>query len=138
MSDFGVKVSLPGYDVKTATPEQCSVHSDYANPKVKVAQTPAHFNIFTKSWSSNPGAGETTLLTVAHGYSYVPAVVCFIKYASGGNNYFQPLPYGTPAYQYQAYSNSTNFIIIFNSDGTHDPTGESYQFKYFILAESGA
>jgi hypothetical protein len=138
MSDRGIKVSLPGYDVKTATPEQCALHSDYASPKVRLNQNPAHFNTFTINWTSDPGIGEIELLSIPHGYSYRPACVCFVKGIIGSNVYFEPLPSGTPAAIYEAFTTNTHFKIVWRNFFGYDPTGESYEFKYYIFAESGA
>lgn len=147
MSTHGIKISLPGYDVKTATPEQCAVHSDYANPKIRTNQTPAHFNTVNYAFSSDPASGTYNLLTIAHGFSYTPAGIAFIidRQYSPAHSSLAPL-YFDASGNHQliaAYTDSTNlkidYIVNNNADPTHiNVNGFSFTFKYYLLLENAA
>lgn len=73
MSDYGIKISKEGYDVKTAGVENLVLTS-------KANQFKIHLQ-GTLSFTSN----ETK--TVAHGLSYTPCYIAFMK-NSGGSYYY--------------------------------------------------
>lgn len=148
--DAGLKISLPGFDVKTATPEQCTIDSDYPTPKIRTDASPAHFGYFTYTFASNPTVNATlNLKTVAHGYGHTPIMICYyqqtnVDYQTG----FKVLPWfytSSNAYLYVlAYTDGTNFKIDFHrgTDGDFldatDFTGLTFNFKFYIFAETGA
>lgn len=144
MSNFGLKVSLPGYDVHTATPEECAVHSGYISPKVKVNQTPDHSGTYSFTCPGNVTPGTVyNILTVAHGYNYVPAAICHwsaTTIAGYPQHGICPGIVGDfPPIKYIAYCDSTNFYIGLSKDAaaTYDTTGMTASFRYYIFAESG-
>lgn len=146
---WGIKISLPGYDVSTATPEQLALSSDYISPKLLLNQTPAHANTFSYVVPTSLSAGSTTnLLTVAHGYSYTPASIChYTGYMDDGTG---QVSYGVcpanivnaPPVQVIAYCTPTQFKIDLVVDGSWSdplsppPGGQTLNFRYYILAES--
>lgn len=140
MGDYGIKISLDGYDVKEATPEQCSLHSGYACPKMKLNQTPSHFGILTV----NPGIlaiDETKILvTIAHGFSYTPSCFALVKYKDGDSSYrTNTLPAAFGISPCWAETNSTNFTIkLFNATGMEMDFNQDLKFKYYIFVENGA
>jgi hypothetical protein len=58
---YGIRVALPEYNTKEATPEQCSVTPEYLCPKIKLNQKPAHFGVYSHTFASQPAQGETIL-----------------------------------------------------------------------------
>lgn len=133
MSDWGAKASISG-DVETAAVADLCFSSKYVTPKIK----PEHFDTYTHTFSSNPPVGVTTLLTIAHGYSYVPgAIVFFTDHQS--SNRFACLPAYLGVIERLTYdTDATNFKIYYEKDfELADPTGDSYTFKYIILADDG-
>ena len=142
---FGIIVTLPGYDVQTATPEQCAVHSDYPSPKIEEN----HWGVLGPyTFGSNPGTSTTTVMyTVPHGYSYVPA--CFVYANQVGQSSYGILPstfsQSPIVEQFIAYADTTNLTIAFQvgpPDGLGGVpsaiSGLTFQFKYYIFTESGA
>jgi len=143
MSDYGMKISLDGFDVKTATPEQCSLHSKYACPKILLNQSPSHFGTYTHTFGSNPANGVTTLKSVVHGFNYKPMHFVLIKYDLSGIERTSPLPgaYGTANQIYARSTTTTLNIYLQRAPGTaeiEDLTGVSWTFKYYIFVENGA
>lgn len=138
---YGVKISLAGYDVDTATPEQCALDSNYACPKITLNQSPAHFGIYTKTFSSTPDVGETILTTVNHAFGYKPMHFVLIKFDDGRGTFVaEPLPaqYGA-SLQIYAFCTTNDLKIAINRDvAGSDPTGETWTFKYYIFVENGA
>ena len=144
MSDYGFKISLPGYDIDTATPEQCIIHSGYPCIKTKLNNTPAHFGNYDLTWGSDPSLGETEILSVAHGLGYTPFHLCLIKVLLSGTDYRgEMMPWYTDngVDYYYSSCNSTHFKIMFHKEDEfpeHDYTGETATFKYQIFVEDGS
>lgn len=74
---FILKVSLPGFDVNTASPEECVIDSRYNTPKIDVQK--GNFQSFQVNFNNEPpdptSAGtstETIIYQREHGYDYVP------------------------------------------------------------------
>lgn len=79
---FALKISLPGYDVKDASPEHCAVHTSFNSPKIDVAKN--NFVSFNVNFNHEPPdpavAGtvqETIIYQQEHGYNYVPQ--CWVE-----------------------------------------------------------
>ena len=92
----GLKISLPGYDVETATPEQCAVHSDYSSFKIApntndpvvndtfFSKLDGSINTHNTGWikiriDSNPVGGDETTL--------VKCIVYYNTPTTGYNDY---------------------------------------------------
>jgi len=69
MTDYGIKVSNDGVDVKTGDVEDMTLHSEHYGIKI-VAQGSASFLV-------SSGSGGST--TVAHGLAYAPAFLALRK-----------------------------------------------------------
>lgn len=148
--NYGVKISLPGNDVTSADPEECAVTTQYPSPKIKVNASPAHFATVDYTFSGDPGAGNTTITTVAHGYSgYVPMAMVYVKDFQSTPNPFYVLPAtlvpdtgnGVQALRY--YTDGTNLVIYYRSENNGFGDHVSFDtfrfiFKYYIFAEPGA
>lgn len=141
--DFGLKISLPGVDIKTATPEQCSVHSSYDTMKVKLDSNNPQFGNILVTFADNPQTGTFPIYTIHHGYGYIPA---FYLYSSTrdsshslqsefGNKFF--LNAGNLSY-FQAVPDAQNIVFsyIANHD-TENTTGEFFAFRFYVFANDG-
>lgn len=97
--DYGLKVSKPGYDVKTATPAQLVFSSKYPTLRVH-----------TKGSGTITHTGGRTV-TIVHGLGYVPM---FMVHGNiyGGSNFYQ-LPYvdSNNVSQAYCYADSTNLYV---------------------------
>jgi hypothetical protein len=87
---YVIKVALPDFDVKTATPEQCAIHSAYNCPKVDA--TKDHFLTIPVTFLSEPpqdltaGVTTTTILhSFPHEYNYQPQLWLHADYTSNHN-----------------------------------------------------
>lgn len=152
MSDqYGVIVSLDGFDAKNADPENCAIHSAYPCPKIPLTTSPNFFYYTTYTFASNPAVtSTTTMLNVNHNLGYVPASICYYQQSNVLYGFigFQILPwYVSDAVYYTAYADcdSSNFNVFFKrtSDGggpfdTLDLTGLEFELKYYIFVENGA
>lgn len=139
----GIKISLPGFDVKTATPEQCSVHSVYDSMKVKIDnQNPQEGNILL-TFNSNPPAETQTLYSVHHGFNYIPACYLFFDIVGSSANVGQEVGNIIP---FDALSDLTlqlipdtqnvTFKLVSNGLNT-SVAGNHYAFRYYIFANDG-
>lgn len=145
MSDWGIKISLPGYDVNTAAPEQLALSSEYISPKLLLNQSPAHANTFSYTLPSSltPGA-RINLLSINHGYSYTPASICYYYGqvdASTTDGITPAIIQNAPPIVIYTYCTATQFKIDIVVDAAHtnpiSGSGRVFNFRYYILAESG-
>jgi len=144
MSDsWGLKISLPGYSVETATPEQCSIHSSYDSLKVREDnQNPQLGNILV-TFQDNPAVGTYPVATINHNYGYIPDVYFFFDFQhssaettnevgwffgldESGDEYFQVTVTETQVI--------FQFIVQNNADSL---SGEYFAFRYYIFANNG-
>ncbi len=135
-NEFIGAISLPGYDITDTDPRNFSIHSDYPSPKIEEKNC----DISTYTFVSNPAIGSTTnLLTINHGYSYVPAAIVYVKDVTAGR--FSILPYNVvPFTQYIiTYTTSTQLIVDYKCpiDNSTDLTGRVFNLKYYIFVENG-
>lgn len=154
MGDYGIIVALPGYDARTATPEQCALHSKFNSPKIDT--TKDHFLTFLVLFNNDPpdpSAGstlETTLHTMPHGYDYVPQTWLHVDYDQdlGGSVTPQFGPgeaflasefVGTEAFV-GAKADAANLYVYvrkFDAFGSgNDLTGMSCTIRVYIFAET--
>lgn len=73
-NDSVFRVALPGYDVSSVTPEQCSVHSGFDYPKIE--ESMEGYQIITMP-SSIP-AGKNAIITINHNYGYIPSWLVYL------------------------------------------------------------
>lgn len=143
MANYGMKSSRVGQDVLQFQLDEGSVTSQYSTPKVKPNQTPAHVDVVTYTWNSNPGTGTYTLITKAHGYSYTPMQWSMFNHTiyTGANNYIMfPGFYGFGATDlFYAYTDATNFYVKLRrqSGGATSINGSTLTVKYMLFAENG-
>lgn len=141
-SNFGYKVSLPGYDVRTATPEQCAVHSSYPPFKAKTGQSPAHFAQLAVDFTG--GVTQNVVHTVYsfnHGYGYTPFVLPSLEFTDSG------VPFTFPGVGYiivgstliiGAYADSSQFFVTVYDDAFWINNNCTLNVSYYIFAENGA
>ena len=140
--DYGLKISLPGFDVKTATPEECSIHSSYDSLKVKLdPNNPQEGNILV-TFQDNPALGTYPIYTIHHGYGYIPAFYLFFDIQGSNANTgtetgsIFPLNAMYDAW-IQAVPDTQNIVISFVTDGNTLISGNYYAFKYYVFANDG-
>lgn len=143
MSDtYGFKISLPGFDVTTTTPEQCSVHSGFDSFKVKIDnQNPQEGNILV-TFNDTPPAGTYPITSIHHNYGYIPAYYFYFDVRSSsnntgievGNNF--PLDALSDEY-FQAVADTQNITFNFVTNAFENLTGRFYAFRYYVFANDG-
>lgn len=118
--DYGLKVSPPGFDVKTASDQQLGFTSKAFGIKILAQGT----------LEVTASAGSATG-TVAHGLSYAPAFICF-PVASTHNalqiNETNLVDNESGGMFTQAWSDTTNLNVKITNNGT-------VVFKYYIFVE---
>lgn len=161
-NNFGIKISLPGYGVQSATPEQSSLDSIYDTFKLKLANINNLFGLVTILFNAEPptpGSPTTTnLFTLKHGYNYQPFIIVmnidstFPGFSAmaparplvqlngvGGTNESR---FDTNELDYTGFichADDTNFYIDLYTDNTKvfNLYGLFYTFKYYIFSENG-
>lgn len=73
--NLGIKISLPGFDVSSASPEQCAIDSNYDTFKVDSHSSPPHFGIIKITFNNNPPTGTSTIFSMPHNYSHRPSLL---------------------------------------------------------------
>lgn len=150
-----LKIALPGFDVRKATPEQCAIHSDYSAPKIDSALK--HFiNINLDFINEPPASGSpfTSLTTVLyqapHEYNYVPQLWLHVEYTllfGGAEQTFGP---GTAflggetvndATYLKAYADTKNYYLAIekitgsSASNVLDVAGTSLNARLYIMTE---
>jgi len=143
MSDYGFKVSLPGYDVGTATPEQCAVHSSYPTFKSRVGQSLPHFATLDVDFTGTITQNVTqNLYVVDHNYGYIPftfgGIVFLTSVATGSQTITGNGRAGVGAtLEIQAYSTTNQFIVSIYDNFNYTDATSRLQVSYYIFAENG-
>lgn len=140
MNEYGLKVSLPGYDVKTATPEQCSIHSSYPPLKSKTNRSNPHFATLVVDFTATITQNLTqTLYAFPHGYGYIPFNFGSIVFTPNvGTNVVGIGFAGVGAnLAIQAYCTATDFIVDIYDNFNYTGSNASLQVSYYVFAENG-
>jgi len=110
-NDKAFRVSLPGYDVKTATPEQCAVHSGFDYPKME--EDLVGYEEYTVP--ASPSVTTYNILAVDHNLGYKPMSQCFVEDVDGVfSSEFATLPYLVETFfgtYFTCYTTTTQFKI---------------------------
>lgn len=142
MSDIGMKISLPGFDVKTATPEQCAIHSSFPPPKSKANQDEPHFATLDVDFTGGITQGVThTLYQINHGYNYVPFnfASIILSNISGGTTLYGVNSTGVGAtLDLQAECTSSLFRVTIFDDFNWITSSTRLQVSYYVFAENGS
>lgn len=137
---YVVKVSLPGYSVQTATPEQCSIHSSYPPLKAKLGQSIPHIATLLVDFTATVTQNVThTLLTVPHNYGYIPASLSHIVFNDGSSPAIVGIGFaGVGAtLSIQGYCDSSNFYVTIYDELNWTSNAATLQVSYYIFAENG-
>lgn len=152
MSNWGMKISLPGYDVFDALPHQCSVHSAYPCLKFWSGYrdanftSPAGFYLYGTInivFSNNPPAGTPTeVFRIEHDLgAYTPA--CLVRgthhsvSAGALQGTFPIEPTGT--LKIYATTDQDYFKIMVRRDaGWGTMVGDTLSFSFMIFGSEGA
>lgn len=138
--NYGFKISLSGYDVKTATPEQCSVHSSYPPFKSKTNQQYPHFATLNVDFTARITQNVTqTLYQIPHGYNYIPFTISNIVFldAFGGTQVGLGFAGVGATLAIDAYCDASNFYITIYDNFSWTSASASLQVSYYIFAEDG-
>ena len=140
MDNYGMKIALPGYDAKTATPEQCAVHSSYPPLKSKANQSPPHYATLRVNFTrSQPQGSWVTHYTFNHNYGYVPFNFASIKYSSNyGVDYGINYAGIGATLMIEAYCTSTQFIVRVYDQFNWTHSGAVLEVSYYVFAENGS
>ena len=126
MSNYGLKVSQAGYDVKTATPTQLVFSSAFST-----------FNIVAQGTLSHivPASGDYSFV-IAHGLSYIPYVLGYYT-ETAVPNYWRWCPCSGEDFllnettaTWGPYVDSTNVTFRFDNVDSADQT---VTLKYYIF-----
>ena len=150
-----LKVALPGFDVKKATPEQCAIHSDYSAPKIDSALK--HFININLDFINEPpasGSALTSLTTVlyqdTHEYNYVPQLWLHVEYTllfGGAAQTFGPgtaflgAETAADSTYLKVYADTKNYYLAiekitgFNASDVLNVAGTSLNARLYIMAE---
>ena len=144
---MSIKIALPGHDVRTASPEQMSVDSDYDTLKLVLNNTQPNEGQLYVAFSDNPAVGTYNLFQFNHGLNYTPFYYFFFDIATSskilGTN--TGLEFGTTfnndvfSQQYfQVTDTGSGFIFSFVvASQLADMTNNYFTFRYFVFANTG-
>lgn len=129
--DYGFKISQTGADVKVADVHNLIVTSKYPNPKTYIVGTYGY--TFTSDIDS-----VTILIT--HNLGYIPP--SFVYFKEPGAAVWGQMPWideDAPGYMrfWADLVTPTELVIFYReeSGNPYNPTGESWNFKYYIMVD---
>jgi hypothetical protein len=137
---YVAKISLPGYDVKIATPEQCVIHSSYPPLKAKVDQPSPHIATLVVDFTATVTQGIThTLLTIPHEYGYTPLLLPNIVF-NDGSQLIVGLGYAAVGVNLviRAFADDDNFYVTIYDNFNWTSNAATLQVSYYIFAEDGS
>lgn len=138
---YVAKISMPGYDVESATPEQCAVHSEYPPLKSKVDQSPPHFALLTVNFTAKVTQNVThTVYSIPHGYDYIPATLSNIIFNdNNGSGDIVGIGYAGVGANLiiSAHCTATHFIVKIYDNFNWTRPGATLKVSYYIFAENG-
>lgn len=132
-----IKISQPGYDVRTAVDSQLIFNSD--NNLFKVVLSGTTSLVYDGS--------VNTYKTIPHGQSTIPIVLAYVQLPSTATNFspmqsqYVPMPFyqlrtGLPAVQCVQSVDSTNIYLRVHDIYSSPSTPETYNFRYYVLQET--
>lgn len=145
--DVVLKVSLPGFDVKTATPEQCAIHSNYDTLKLKLDGGNPYFQRISIDFKTSPGISTVNVFAFTHNLPNTPAYYFFasVKDSSGPlsaevGNEFDLDVFADRKFQVSRAGNTIKLDFITSFVDGLDPTpmiGKYYEFRFYCYANDG-
>jgi len=141
---FGVKIALPGFDARTATPEQCAVDSRFDTMKVKVDPVNPNFGNIIVKFQDNPVIGTYPIYTINHNYGYIPLYYFFFSVrdstANTGietGNFFPGDALNFIYFQATATATQIIFQLVVTNTSIEALSGNTYAFRYYVFANDG-
>lgn len=143
-----LKISLPNVDVKTASPEELAVDSNYDSLKLPLTNTNPNFGEVFVQFNTNPDVGTYRVFTFNWKYDYTPFYYVLLDLSKSSKTLssntsnetgtvfsnvilpgiqdfiVSPIPNGFKI----EYVVTDNFISI---------QGEFFSFRYFVYANDG-
>jgi len=130
---YGIKVSLPGVDVKSASIKDLSLTSDFASQKGLL------FDRVSYTFSGAPNSKQT-LVTINHGLGYIPAFWAYFQDKSSNSNRYDMVPYVAQDSDgffetITLYMDTQDLKFIFESENSSPPdkSGDEFIFKYYVF-----
>ena len=136
---YVAKITLPGFDAKIATPEQCAVTSEFPPLKAKIGQSPDHIALLDIDFTARVTQNVThTIYSIPHDYGYIPLTLSNIIFNNGSQDIVGIGYAGVGAnLDIQAYCTSTNFIVTIYDNFNWTSSAARLQVSYYIFAENG-
>jgi len=125
MNNYGIRISIPGKDVKTCSDLDTTVNSKYSLLKGA---------IYGSGTIDNNG-NEITTTTIAHNLGYIPFIQVYMKFSDESFWGESPiLDSGVAFISCRHYFNDTNLIIKTEQAGE---IARTFSYKYFIYLDKG-
>lgn len=133
MGDWGIKVSKPGFEVGTATPENLAFSSAFNSYKI-FSQSSGSITV-PKSSGTPPLPGENTLV-VAHNLGYAPSFLVWSETINHNwylaSSFANLVEAGNNTYIADALSNSDNLLVRWLNIGTSSDQTVGYYYMIFV------
>ncbi len=125
-TNYGIKITQKGSDVKTAQLKDFIIHSDYP-----------HLKVFKKGEEEISLAGfsfpKTVQKKIAHNLGYIPLAECYRLSLNSLNSWVLP-DYFIPTWSLDYFTDNKNLVIQLYSEVEDN---NIYKVKYYIFADKG-
>lgn len=142
---YVAKISLPNFNVKSATPEQCAVTSEFPPLKAKIGQSPDHIALLDIDFTGTIIQGSTqTIYSIPHGYNYTPLTLSNLIFSTNGGPGIQQDIVGIgyagvgANLGIQAYADASNFYVTIYDNFAWTNSSSRLQVSYYIFSEDGS
>lgn len=135
MSDYGIKISQSGYDVKTAAKERLVFSSAYDTLKLFASGNGSQLVV----GGTFVGGSGTATVTIPHNLGYKPAFMVFCSSIWRSSDKFSPYAYKgvgalSPDGGEYAVDNTNLYIHLYNGDVSDRTIYYRYHIYYNELA----
>jgi len=134
MSDFGIKITKPGYDTKTAAIKDQVFNSEYNSLKIWMT---GNVSISVSEWDGLGGGGVGSS-SVAHNLAYEPFFLTYFKLSNSGKLWLQDSLDDDLLFNIFVASNSyvdtTNLVMSITTNGNARAAWTAYCY-YIILID---
>lgn len=141
MADYGIKVSLDGFDVTTVSPENTAIHSSHPSPQIDVTTSPLHYGVIKVSFPNGMDGNKNLLKSIAHGFAYRPAAIGTAEFENGDGsiNYDGVVPIsGGAGFRVELEITDTD-IELYADQNTEDgviDNGSTLDVSFYIFTDS--
>lgn len=142
MANYGMKISLPGKDIKSISPSDFALNSKYGTFKAKNNMPNKHIDAVEGAFSGPfPQDQVIAIFNIPHGYNYTPAVMASLEVKNLNGSPTTLIGTGQilagNTFYVGVISTPTDLVVLVYDNFNRIKNGTVLNFSYYIFAENG-